>query len=94
LKPKLYSNDCDEEFQSDQPWPNAAYNIGSGILVAKSQHGPVYRTSSPIHEFIRFKPKPLSHRASKGIIARLNKGFLRLPPGFLKSLENHLEKAE
>jgi hypothetical protein len=54
----------------DGKWPSAAYNTGSGRFVADVGEFPVSRASQ-VSTFLRFAPRPLSVRATEGILARL-----------------------
>jgi DNA (cytosine-5)-methyltransferase 1 len=54
----------------DGKWPTAAYNIGTGRFMADVGEFPLSRASR-MSTFLRFAPKPLSMRATEGILARL-----------------------
>jgi DNA (cytosine-5)-methyltransferase 1 len=51
-------------------WPTAAYNVGTGRFIAAVGEFPVSRASQ-VSTFLRFPPRPLSVRATQGILMRL-----------------------
>lgn len=75
-------------------WPNAAYNIGEGRRSARVGSFPVRYRDTPLHEFLRFPPKPLSRKAAAGILRRLRGSSLRVDEILFHSLEAHLVRLE
>ena len=76
-----------------QPWPSAAYG-GEGLryAVGASEY-PVRDERASIESFRTDEWKPLSARALRGFISRARLGGLKLPPGFMASLETALARA-
>lgn len=68
-RPGKYAGSKDKKI-SDGKWPRAAYNVGSGRFIADVTEFPVARVSR-ISSFLRFAPRPLSVRATEGILSRL-----------------------
>jgi DNA (cytosine-5)-methyltransferase 1 len=69
VQPGTYVGSNDKKV-SDGRWPNAAYNVGTGRFVADVTEFPVAR-GSQVSSFLRFAPRPLSVRATEGILSRL-----------------------
>src|SRR5262249_6056938 len=65
------------------PWPRAAFG-GPGMERRAVDVGsyPVARVRKHLHEFLRFEPAPLSHRAAVGFWQRLQRSSLSRPAEF------------
>jgi DNA (cytosine-5)-methyltransferase 1 len=74
------------------PWPKAAYRADGRRYVSDSNEFPVSRSFSPLHEFLRFKPIPLSVKASMGVLKRLQSSRLKTAPILSAHLEAHLAR--
>ncbi len=74
------------------PWPRAAWNVGDGRMTARISSWPVNRERLPLHEFLRYTPKPLSIRATAGFLSRTETAKLRFPNGFLTLVAAHLDR--
>lgn len=74
------------------PWPNAAYGRAGKRYVSSVGSSPVERKARPLHEFLRFEPTPLSHRAAAGVFQRLLMSRLKPAPILLSTLEAHVAK--
>jgi DNA (cytosine-5)-methyltransferase 1 len=70
-------------------WPTAAWNVGDGRVAAKASEWPVKRRYLPLAEFLRFLPRPLSAKATRGFLERTNRSGLNFPEGFLEALRVH-----
>lgn len=75
-------------------WPKAAYNIGDGRRhVAIGPH-PVRYQKTSLNDFLRFPSRPLSLKASTGVIRRLRASTLRVDPILLRSLDAHVARLD
>jgi DNA (cytosine-5)-methyltransferase 1 len=74
-------------------WPPAAWGRkGETYLVAVSAW-PERSNYTHLHDFLRFPTAPLSERATRGFLTRLNKSSLSCYPArFRSAVEHHLEK--
>lgn len=89
--PLCYERGCwDHPLRDRAPWPRAAWNMGNGRFVANASAWPVRRSATPLHEFLRYEPKPLSERATAGFLERTSRSSLRFAPGFLARVAAHL----
>lgn len=75
-------------------WPKVAWNVGDGRFTAPLSTYPTAKTGAPLHEFLRFPMRPLSHKATTGFLHRTRKGTLRFPRGFIDALERHQHRME
>ena len=71
-------------------WPEAAYNVGQGRFESTAGPFPVQRKHRSLRRFLRFPPKPLSARASKGILSRLERSSLRAGDILIRRLKDHI----
>jgi DNA (cytosine-5)-methyltransferase 1 len=94
LAPRAYRPIADAPLRSGAPWPNAAYNVGTGRYTATCSMWPVRKRARALERFLQFPPEPLSAKATAGFLARARSGSLRFPPGFLDAVENHLRRME
>lgn len=74
---------------ADRIWPNAAYNIGDGIIKVDISEFPASRTCKGLGAFLHHEPKLLSTRAALGFLKRAKAGKLRFATGFLEAVESH-----
>jgi DNA (cytosine-5)-methyltransferase 1 len=70
-------------------WPVAAWNVGDGRVAVDASEWPVRRRYVPLAEFLRYAPRPLSVRATRGFLDRTDRSGLRFPAGFLDALRAH-----
>lgn len=73
-------------------WPEAAWNVGHGRFGTSLGDWPIRAKQQPLSTFLKHPPAPLSSRATAGFLNRAAKGQLRFPPGFIETLERHLEE--
>jgi DNA (cytosine-5)-methyltransferase 1 len=80
-------------FERTKKWPDASFgsmgNEPQRVYVSMFPKKPKY---TPLADFLRFQPKPLSYRATAGFISRLASGNLHFPQEFLEALTLHREK--
>lgn len=91
---KKYDGSGDCVFKTSRPWPNAAYYDGQQIYVSLSGQRPTQRRGVLLSHFLKFPSKPLSLRATRGIVLRLKRSSLRMPLFLLSGLEAHLARLE
>jgi DNA (cytosine-5)-methyltransferase 1 len=73
-------------------WPSAAWNVGDGVYSADISEWPRHVRRVKLARFLRWPGKPLSSRATAGFLSRTQKASLRFPPGFIDSLQAHLDR--
>lgn len=71
-------------------WPTAAYNVGRGRFRADVSEFPVERMQLRLENFLRFQPRPLSVRATEGILSRLLDSSLTAKSVLIDRLWTHL----
>lgn len=70
-------------------WPSAAWNVGEGPVGVESSEWPVRHKYRPLSDFLRYSPRPLSAKASRGFLERTQRSGLRFPPGFISAVRAH-----
>ena len=78
-------------------WPSAAWNVGDGRIAVDASQWPVQRPYQSLEAFLRYEPRLLSGRATRGFLSRTARGRLRFPDGFLEAVDAHrvrMERAE
>jgi len=73
-------------------WPAAAWNVGKGRLAVSASEWPVQRKYLALADFLRFEPIPLSAKATKGFLERVENSGLRTDPKFVPALRAHLKR--
>lgn len=73
-------------------WPTAAWNVGDGRVAVDASEWPVRSPYLPLTQFLKYPPRPLSIKATRGFLERTNRSGLRFPPGFLDALRAHNER--
>lgn len=92
--PRSFSLDGVRELIHDGAWPTNAWNVGQGRFTAELSEFPVQYKRKPLETFLKDEPKLLSPKATAGFLARLEKGNLRFPRGFIEALKAHLRSVE
>lgn len=92
--PGAYEKERDREFGNSDRWPRAARFDGDRRSRVEIGALPVWRERPRLAEFLQFPGKPLSARATRGFLARTERGSLRFTPGFIERLRQHLRTAE
>jgi DNA (cytosine-5)-methyltransferase 1 len=76
-------------FNKTDTWPRAAWGrSGKRVAVSASTH-PMTPKFTPILDFLKDTPEPLSVRATRGFRTRLEASSLRYPAEFLEALRHH-----
>lgn len=94
LDPGQYDDTLDSELIQGSRWPAAAWGRGGKRYVSTAGPFPVWRPRPGLVEFLDYPGKPLSERATRGFLARAQKGSLRFQDGFLEQLENHAQRQQ
>lgn len=82
----------ERELSRGEPWPSAAFNVGTGSVAVQVGEWPVARRRIPLHSFLRELGSPLSHKAAAGFLSRLTKSTLETPPPFRAALRAHIRR--
>jgi len=88
--PRAFALQGVRELVQPGAWPTNAWNVGDGRFTADLSEFPVRRKRKSLEAFLRYEPKLLSQKATAGFLARMEKGNLRFPPGFIDALKRHL----
>ena len=75
-------------------WPSAAWNVGAGRIAVDASQWPVQHGYQSLEAFMRYEPRLLSGRATRGFLNRTARGSLRFPPGFLEAVVRHRMRME
>ncbi len=75
-----------------EPWPMAAFGDASARFAAPLGSWPVAVPRESLTEFLSHSSAPLSARATSGFLGRLLASNLRVKPGFVEALQEHLER--
>ena len=76
---------------SSRIWPNAAFDIGEGVMKVDIGEFPEAIHCDGIDNFLQHSVKPLSERASRGFLKRAREGKLKFAEGFLNAIELHAD---
>jgi DNA (cytosine-5)-methyltransferase 1 len=89
-EPSEYAGGIDDPIRRGDPWPRAAYNVGSGRRRSDVSAWPLGRKWADLAEFVsRDEASPLSFKATDGFLRRFEVSTLRKPPGFLEAMRAH-----
>jgi len=73
-------------------WPTAAYHADGCSFSVGLSTWPVRRKQQDLLDFLRYEPKELSLRATKGFEKRLSSSTLRAPDEFRAALKRHIKR--
>jgi DNA (cytosine-5)-methyltransferase 1 len=76
-----------ERVARKNPWPTAAWNVGSGVFGANATQWPQDRHWNPLTSFLKYPMTPLSSRAAAGFLKRIRASELSIPERLLEDLE-------
>lgn len=88
--PEPYDHSRDEAWSSEGSWPASAWSMGGRVHRAAVSDHPRRVPRPSLVDFLRYTPRPLSKRATRGFLKRARAGSLRFPVGFLDALDAHL----
>lgn len=89
-RPGTFDPARDRDLAAGDRWPDAARFDGIRRRAVAIGAFPVHRLREPLATFLRRPGKPLSLRATRGFLARLERTELRLPVGFRDRVAAHL----
>lgn len=75
-------------------WPSAAWNVGAGRIAVDASQWPVQHGYQSLEAFMRYEPRLLSGRATRGFLNRTARSSLRFPDGFLDAVAEHRLRME
>ena len=75
-------------------WPSAAWNVGAGRIAVDASQWPVQHGYQSLEAFMRYEPRLLSGRATRGFLNRTARSSLRFPGGFLDAVVKHKLRME
>ena len=93
-EPGAYDAGRDGRLPETGSWPKAARFDGKICRAIAINAYPTWRPRPPLSEFLHYPGKLLSIRATRGFLARTERGSLRFAPGFQSRLRLHLERME
>jgi len=97
VRPIKYDPAGDYPLPARRPWPLAAYNVDGTRWVADVSEWPTRAPRVPLAEFLAAsRVELLSARATRGFLGRATSDecTLAFPPGFLRFVEQHLQRVE
>jgi len=74
-------------------WPSAGFGDGRRRYSVSVSEWPTLNSRQSLAEFLKYKPKPLSERATAGFVSRLEKSGLNSLDEFREALHEHLQKS-
>lgn len=89
-RPGTHDGSRDRDLGAEARWPDAARFDGATRKAVSIGAHPVITPRVPLAAFLRHPGKPLSIRATRGFLSRLDRTQLRLPAGFRDRVEAHL----
>ena len=94
LEPGKCRSDRDRVLSESGSWPKAARFDGKSRHAVAINSYPTWIARPPLTRFLRYPGKLLSARATRGFLARTERGTLRFPAGFQDRMRLHLERME
>jgi DNA (cytosine-5)-methyltransferase 1 len=88
-KPGKFDSSCACEMPP-RGWPTAAYGVRGERRKVMISERPVAKPLEPIMDFLKHDPLPLSARAARGFLSRLENSTLRTPADFTSDLRHHI----
>jgi DNA (cytosine-5)-methyltransferase 1 len=86
----VYDSTLDDEVRDGRSWPIAGWGAEGERCRSEVSAWPV-RTHQPhLHDFLAYRPLPLSFRAAAGFHRRLVASHLRPPQELIRDLERHV----
>ena len=91
-KLEAYVDDGHVRIAEGDRWPSAAWGRSGEAYRCERSCWPVRRRAPHLLDFLRFKPKDLSIKATAGFLGRLRNSTLRRSRAFERDLERHLAR--
>lgn len=89
-RPATFETVRERDLAAASRWPDAARFDGTRRRAVTIGAFPLHRPRPPLAAFLRRPGKPLSERATRGFLSRLDRTQLRLPAGFRERVADHL----
>jgi DNA (cytosine-5)-methyltransferase 1 len=90
LKPIPYDAGGDIRLTQRDSWPRAGWSMGDGRFLASVSEWPVSFQRPSLRDFLRYEPRLLSARATKGFLKRVQASSLNVDDRFLRELRAHI----
>lgn len=92
LNPVHYCSDNDKAFNCATSWPKSAWGVNGIRRKSEVSQMPVFNNHPKLSTFLKYPTKPLSLKASKGFLNRLELGGLRYPQYFYETIVSHIQQ--
>lgn len=89
-EPGCYDPERDRPLPKDGRWPNAAHFNGDQRRAVAIGAFPAWLPRPQLIDFLQYPGKPLSVRATRGFLSRIERSSLRFVPGFKERVRGHL----
>jgi DNA (cytosine-5)-methyltransferase 1 len=86
-----YDAALDGELRIDSPWPDAAWGVQGVRRQSKVSDWPIERPQAHLSAFLRYPMTPLTEKATRGFLSRLENSSLRYDDAFGRDLRHHLK---
>jgi len=83
-------NVCGWEIREGKKWPSSGWNVGEGRFGLELSYFPANFKRKPMKDWLKYPLKPLSERATRGFLSRLERSKLNFPNGFESLIRKHL----
>jgi DNA (cytosine-5)-methyltransferase 1 len=93
-EPGQFDRSRDRLHSPGEQWPRSARFDGDRTWAVEIGPFPVWKDRPPLSDFLQFRGKPLSARATRGFLGRTERSRLRFVPGFLERVRAHLSRTE
>lgn len=90
--PGPYDAAADRPLGASDRWPTAAWGGDGAAWQANVSAWPRHEPREHLATFLEHEPILLSPRATAGFLDRTRRSRLRFPPGFIESVERHLDR--
>jgi DNA (cytosine-5)-methyltransferase 1 len=89
---ETYESHAETPLRPPMRWPRAAWGRAGTRFAVDVSMWPVAYPRPHLHNFLQFKPQPLSARATAGFLKRTERGNLRIPEDLICEARAHLER--
>jgi DNA (cytosine-5)-methyltransferase 1 len=93
-EPGRFEHSRDRASALEERWPRAARFDGERRWAVEIGSFPVWKDRLPLCDFLLFRGKPLSARATSGFLSRTERSKLRFVPGFRERVRAHLSRMQ
>lgn len=92
--PGRYERERDKVIADGRAWPRAARYDGNRRWKVEISDHPAWIGRDHLHDFLKYRGKPLSARAARGFLSRADASSLRFVDGFKDLVREHLSRME